>query len=93
MSTRRAQRTVIDVIVRGNWFPSSTKQLLAVLVSLLCAGGVPFLTRAKCMLVTLVYNEFVGDAFVVANGVPLVYNEFVGDAFVVANGVPFMLRG
>ena len=62
------------------------------LVSLLCAGGgVPFLTRAKCMLVTSVYN--VGDAFVVANGVPLVYNEFVGDAFVVANGVPFMLRG
>ena len=40
-----------------------------------------------------VYNEFVGDAFVVANGVPLVYNEFVGDAFVVANGAPFMLRG
>ena len=56
-------------------------------------GGVPFLTRAKCMLVTSVYNEFVGDAFVVTNGVPLVYNEFVGDAFVVANGVPFMLRG
>ena len=28
--TRRAQRTVIDVIVRGNWLPSLYKQLLAV---------------------------------------------------------------
>ena len=25
VSTRRAQRTVIDVIVRGNWLPSSHK--------------------------------------------------------------------
>ena len=33
MSMRRAQRTVIDVIVRGNWLPSSHKTAACCLAS------------------------------------------------------------
>ena len=32
LCTRRAQRTVIDVIVRGNWLPSSHKTAACCLV-------------------------------------------------------------
>ena len=65
----RAQRTVIDVIVRENWLPSLHKTVVCCLASFVPKLGLDVLKLEINKLKASEYNEFVGDAFV-ATGVP-----------------------